>query len=64
MPFYRKPLFWSRAYFIGSVGGATLDTVRAYVEAQGTEEKRAQIGGEVQNKVARLTPSCPVGLAY
>jgi putative transposase len=37
-PFYRKPLFWSRAYFVGSVGAATLETVRAYVDAQGTEE--------------------------
>lgn len=37
-PFYTKPLFWHRAYFVGSVGGATLETVRAYVDAQGTEE--------------------------
>jgi putative transposase len=37
-PFYRKPLFWSRAYFVGSVGAATLETVRAYVDAQATEE--------------------------
>ena len=37
--FYRKPLFWHRAYFVGSVGGATLDTVRAYVESQGTQER-------------------------
>jgi putative transposase len=36
--FYRKPLFWSGAYFVGSVGAATLETVRAYVDAQGTEE--------------------------
>ncbi len=36
--FYTKPLFWHRAYFVGSVGGATLETVRAYVDAQGTEE--------------------------
>ncbi|MBK7424434.1 MAG: IS200/IS605 family transposase [Propionivibrio sp.] len=36
--FYKKPLFWHRAYFVGSVGGATLETVRAYVDAQGTEE--------------------------
>ena len=36
--FYQKPLFWHRAYFVGSVGGATLETVRAYVDAQGTEE--------------------------
>jgi REP element-mobilizing transposase RayT len=33
-----KPAFWSRAYSVGSVGGATLETVRAYVEAQGTAE--------------------------
>jgi REP element-mobilizing transposase RayT len=25
-PFYLKPLFWHRAYFVGSVGGATLET--------------------------------------
>ena len=36
-PFYSKPLFWHRAYYVGSVGGATLETVRAYVDAQGTE---------------------------
>jgi putative transposase len=36
--FYRKPLFWSRAYFVGSVGRVTLETVRAYVDTQGTEE--------------------------
>lgn len=36
--FYKKPLFWHRAYYVGSVGGATLEQVRAYVEAQGTEE--------------------------
>jgi putative transposase len=36
--FYKKPLFWHRAYYVGSVGGATVETVRAYVDAQGTEE--------------------------
>ncbi len=36
--YYAKPLFWHRAYFVGSVGGATLETVRAYVDAQGTVE--------------------------
>jgi putative transposase len=35
--FYHKPLFWHRAYFLSSVGGATLETVKAYVEAQGTK---------------------------
>jgi putative transposase len=37
--FYSKPLFWHRAYFVGSVGGVTLETVRAYVETQGTKEQ-------------------------
>lgn len=37
--FYWKPYFWHRAYFVGSVGGATLDTVRSYVESQGTTER-------------------------
>ena len=36
--FYSKPLFWHRAYYVGSVGGATLETVRAYVDAQCTVE--------------------------
>ena len=27
-PFYRKPYFWHRAYDVGSVSGATLETVR------------------------------------
>ncbi|WP_434718230.1 IS200/IS605 family transposase [Paraburkholderia sp. A1BS-2L] len=42
--FYWKPAFWNRAYFVGSVGGATLETVRAYVEAQGTEEHARKSG--------------------
>ncbi len=33
--FYSRPVLWHRAYYVGSVGGATLETVRAYVEAQG-----------------------------
>ena len=42
--FYWKPVFWHRAYFVGSVGGATLETVRAYVESQGTEEHARKKG--------------------
>jgi putative transposase len=38
--FYGKPLFWHRAYYVGSVGGATLEMVKAYVEAQGTIEHK------------------------
>jgi len=37
-PFYSKPVFWHRAYFVSSVGSASLETVKAYVQAQGTEE--------------------------
>jgi putative transposase len=37
--FYRKPYFWHRAYYVGSVGNASLDAVKRYVEAQGTREK-------------------------
>lgn len=36
---YGKPYFWHRAYYVGSVGGASVDTVKRYVEAQGTKEK-------------------------
>ena len=40
--FYWKPAFWHRAYYVGSVGGATLETVRAYVENQGTTEHKSK----------------------
>jgi putative transposase len=36
--FYSKPQFWHRAYYVGSVGCTTLETVSAYVDAQGTQE--------------------------
>lgn len=48
--FYKKPLFWHRAYFVGSVGGATLDTVRAYVDAQGTEEHARKVVAKAKAK--------------
>ena len=50
--FYSKPLFWHRAYFVGSVGGATLETVRAYVDAQGTDEhvRKAAARTKAQSK--------------
>jgi putative transposase len=37
--FYWKPVFWHRAYYVGSVGNVTLDVIRKYVEQQGTMEK-------------------------
>jgi putative transposase len=52
-PFYSKPLFWSRAYFVASVGGATLETVRAYVNAQGTEEHARKSAAKGKAKPAR-----------
>ncbi len=42
--FYWKPLFWHRAYFVSPVGGASLETVIAYVERQGTEEHAQRKG--------------------
>ena len=53
VPFYSKPLFWSRAYFVASVGGATLETVRAYVNAQGTEEHARKSAAKGKAKPAR-----------
>lgn len=50
-PFYQKPLFWSRAYFVGSVGGATLKTVRDYVDAQGTAEHARKSVAKATNKL-------------
>ena len=37
--FYRKPYFWHRAYFVGRVGVVSLETIRNYIEKQGTKEK-------------------------
>lgn len=38
--FYWKPVLWHRAYFVASVGNASLETVKAYVERQGTVEHK------------------------
>lgn len=51
--FYSKPVFWHRAYFVGSVGGATLETVRAYVDAQGTAEHARKSEAKRQKQTAR-----------
>ncbi len=37
--FYWKPYFWHRAYFAGTVGEVSLETIRRYIQAQNTEEK-------------------------
>ncbi len=36
---YWKPLLWHRAYYVGSVGTVTPDTILWYVKNQGTREK-------------------------
>ena len=56
-PFYSKPLFWSRAYFVSSVAGATLETVRRYVQSQGTEPKPNRATLKSKEKSIGLTPS-------
>ena len=33
--FYRIPVLWHAAYYVGSVGAVTLETVKRYVERQG-----------------------------
>jgi putative transposase len=35
--FYWKPVLWHGAYYVGSVGGASLETVKRYVEQQGVD---------------------------
>ena len=36
--YYWKPVLWNGAYYIGSVGGASLDVVKKYVENQGVDK--------------------------
>ncbi len=35
--FYSKPVLWHGAYYVGSIGSASLETVRRYVEEQGRD---------------------------
>lgn len=37
--YYWKPFFWHRAYYVGSVGEASLETIKQYVEAQYIKEE-------------------------
>jgi putative transposase len=37
--FYWKPYFWHRAYFVGTVGEVSLETIKNYIQSQGTTEK-------------------------
>lgn len=33
---YKKPVLWSRTYFVASCGGAPLDVIKQYIEQQKT----------------------------
>ena len=35
--YYWKPIFWSRSYCILTTGGATIETIRQYIQSQGKE---------------------------
>ena len=37
--FYWKPVFWHRAYYVGSVGDASLEVVHNYVGRQGSPDR-------------------------
>ncbi|MHB1605097.1 MAG: IS200/IS605 family transposase, partial [Leptospirales bacterium] len=50
-PFYSKPYFWHRAYYVGSVAGATLETGPSLCRKPRDQGKTAQ------GQTARLTPS-------
>ena len=51
--FYWKPVLWHGAYYVGSVGHASIETVRRYVEEQGRDRWPAS-RREAQN---RRTPN-------
>ena len=36
--FYSKPFFWHRAYFVASTGQVAVESVRRYIQAQGSKE--------------------------
>ena len=49
---YTKPVFWHGAYYLGTVGTASLETVRRYIENQGVD-KWPQKRREAQKSAAR-----------
>jgi putative transposase len=32
--FYQKPVFWKIGYFVSSTGGASLETIKQYIQSQ------------------------------
>ncbi|WP_449410666.1 IS200/IS605 family transposase [Methylobacterium komagatae] len=52
--FYWKPILWHGAYYVGSVGNASLDTVRRYVEEQGRDRWPAKRRARQQDRASRV----------
>jgi putative transposase len=57
--FYWKPVLWHGAYYIGTVGGASLETVKRYVEQQGQDKWPAK--RRAAHAADPLTPACKRG---
>ena len=38
--YYWKPVFWTNSYFVSTVGGAPLETVKQYIENQKTSQRQ------------------------
>lgn len=51
--FYWKPVLWHGAYYVGTVGRASLDTVRRYVEEQGRDRWPAKRRQAQANRAPR-----------
>lgn len=51
--YYWKPVLWHGAYYIGTVGGASLETVKRYVEQQGQDKWSPSRRAAQNNKKGR-----------
>ena len=40
----RLPTLWTRSYFVSTVGGAPLETIKKYIESQVRSERRKKVG--------------------
>lgn len=38
--YYYKSVLWTRAYYLATTGGASVDTIRKYIENQGKEKEQ------------------------
>jgi hypothetical protein len=63
-PFYRKPLFWSRAHFVGSVGGRHTGNGARLRRRAGHCGARPEVGRKGKKQTCPLDPLLPLGFAY